>query len=133
MIIITKAFEYQGDATGKNLGSTIFLDDAATVTIEGEKIFKVVQFFIKLEFKFAANSRLLKAPLLMTLRLRLDRQLQVNWMQLEAGMARSKLNLPTTPTLRKRLMRLFSEKITTSRCRGQSVLLVHLLKKLIGK
>ena len=41
MIIITKAFEYQGDATGKNLGSTIFLDDAATVTIEGEKMFKV--------------------------------------------------------------------------------------------
>merc|ERR1712136_147682 len=34
MIIITKAFEYQGDGTGKNLGSTIFLDDAATVTIE---------------------------------------------------------------------------------------------------
>ena len=41
MIIITKAFEYQGDATGKNLESTIFLDDAALVTIEGEKMFKV--------------------------------------------------------------------------------------------
>ena len=38
MILITKAFEYQGDATGKNIGSTIYLDDAATVTVEGEKI-----------------------------------------------------------------------------------------------
>jgi len=34
MIIITKSFEYQGDNDGKNLGSTIFLDDAASVTIE---------------------------------------------------------------------------------------------------
>ena len=38
MIIITKSFEYQGDVTGKNIGTTIYLDDAATVTIEGEKI-----------------------------------------------------------------------------------------------
>ena len=38
MIIITKSFEYQGDATGTNVGSLIYLDDAATVTIEGEKI-----------------------------------------------------------------------------------------------
>ena len=38
MIIITKSFEYQGDTTGKNVGSTIYLEDAATVTIEGEKI-----------------------------------------------------------------------------------------------
>ena len=38
MIIITKSFEYQGDATGKNVGSTIYLEDAATVTIEGEEI-----------------------------------------------------------------------------------------------
>merc|ERR1712025_524870 len=43
MIIITKAFEYQGDATGKNLGSTIFLDDAATVTIEVCCKFKATQ------------------------------------------------------------------------------------------
>ena len=39
MIIITKSFEYQGDATGKNIGSTIYLDDTATVTDEGEKIY----------------------------------------------------------------------------------------------
>ena len=38
MIIITKSFVYQGDAEGKNVGSTIYLEDAATVTIEGEKI-----------------------------------------------------------------------------------------------
>ena len=39
MIIITKSFEYKGDSTGTNLGSTIYLDDAATVTISGEKFF----------------------------------------------------------------------------------------------
>ena len=38
MIIITKSFEYQGDTAGKNLGPMIYLDDAATVTINGEKI-----------------------------------------------------------------------------------------------
>ena len=43
MIVITKSFEYQGDATGKDLGSTIFLDDSATVTVDGEKNFKVNQ------------------------------------------------------------------------------------------
>ena len=52
MIIITKAFEYQGDAAGKNLGSTIFLDDAATVTIEGEKMFKVYLFLITTSLYF---------------------------------------------------------------------------------
>merc|ERR1712227_950504 len=31
---ITKSFVYQGDAAGKNLGSMIYLDDAATVTID---------------------------------------------------------------------------------------------------
>ena len=46
MIIITKSFEYQGDATGKDLGSTIFVDDGATVTVEGEEIFKVNLFLI---------------------------------------------------------------------------------------
>ena len=46
MIIITKSFEYQGDATGKDLGSTIYLDDSATVTVEGEKKFKVNSFLI---------------------------------------------------------------------------------------
>ena len=46
MIIITKSFEYQGDATGKDLGSTIYLDDSATVTVEGEKNFKVNSFLI---------------------------------------------------------------------------------------
>ena len=39
MIIITKSFVYQGDAAGKDVGSLIYLDDAATVTIDGEKIF----------------------------------------------------------------------------------------------
>ena len=38
MIIITKAFTYQGNAEGTNLGSTIFLDDAATVTVEGNRM-----------------------------------------------------------------------------------------------
>ena len=38
MIIITKSFVYQGDNAGTNVGSTIYLDDAATVTIDGEKI-----------------------------------------------------------------------------------------------
>ena len=46
MIIITKSFEYQGDATGKNVGSTIYLEDAATVTIEGEKILQINLYLI---------------------------------------------------------------------------------------
>ena len=41
MIIITKSFEYQGDTTGKNVGPMIYLDDAATVTIDGEKILQI--------------------------------------------------------------------------------------------
>ena len=38
MIVITKSFVYQGDTTGTNVGAMIYLDDAATVTIDGEKI-----------------------------------------------------------------------------------------------
>ena len=41
MIVITKSFVYQGDTAGKNVGSMIYLDDAATVTIDGEKIFQL--------------------------------------------------------------------------------------------
>ena len=44
MIVITKSFEYQGDATGKDLGSTIFLDDSATVTVACEKTLKLIHF-----------------------------------------------------------------------------------------
>merc|ERR1711868_351504 len=43
MIIITKSFVYQGDAAGKNLGSMIYLDDAATVTIDVCCKFKATQ------------------------------------------------------------------------------------------
>ena len=35
-IVITKNLEYRGDSDGKDLGSMIYLDDAATVTIKGE-------------------------------------------------------------------------------------------------
>ena len=39
-IVVKKSFIYKGDNTAKTLGaSSIFLDDAATVTVEG-KIFK---------------------------------------------------------------------------------------------
>ena len=39
-IVITKILEYGGDNQGKQIGSgTIFLDDAATVTIKGENKF----------------------------------------------------------------------------------------------
>jgi len=43
MIIITKSFEYQGDTTGKNVGPMIYLDDAATVTIDVCCKFKATQ------------------------------------------------------------------------------------------
>ena len=46
MIIITKSFVYQGDSTGKNVGSMIYLDDAATVTIDGEKILQINLYLI---------------------------------------------------------------------------------------
>ena len=49
MIIITKSFVYQGDAAGKDVGSLIYLDDAATVTIEGEKILKINKCLIPLD------------------------------------------------------------------------------------
>merc|ERR1711868_122807 len=43
MIIITKSFEFQGDTTGKNVGPMIYLDDAATVTIDVCCKFKATQ------------------------------------------------------------------------------------------
>merc|ERR1712023_420187 len=43
MIIITKSFEYQGDTTGRNVGPMIYLDDAATVTIDVCCKFKATQ------------------------------------------------------------------------------------------
>ena len=46
MIIITKSFTYQGDNQGTNVGSTIFLDDAATVTVEGNKMFSITYYNI---------------------------------------------------------------------------------------
>ena len=43
MIIITKAFEYEkAQSAGKDLGSMIFLDNAATLTIESKKIFNKI-------------------------------------------------------------------------------------------
>ena len=40
MIIIKKAFEYEkAQSAGKDLGSMIFLDNAATITIESKDIF----------------------------------------------------------------------------------------------
>ena len=48
MIVIKKSFEYQGDTEGKDLGSMIWLDDAATVTIESMQTVSI--FYIIFQF-----------------------------------------------------------------------------------
>ena len=60
MIVIKKSFEYQGDNEGKDVGSMIYLDDAATVTIESMQsvsIFKIFIFQILVCCRFQSTQR----------------------------------------------------------------------------
>ena len=51
-IVVTKEFSFKGDDESKNLGTSIWLDDSATVSIKG-KIFyhhAILLIFLKIYF-----------------------------------------------------------------------------------